>query len=200
MNHKLPKSFFQAPAEEIAKDFLGKFLIHNTSDGRISGPIVDVEAYPAFSDSVSHGNKRTARTEVMYREGGYAYVYLVYGLHYQMAVVVNQKDIPDVIFIRAIVPEEGLDLMKRNFGHPVKRVFDLTKSPGNLCKSFGINLTHYGTDLTGDTLFLEDRNVEISASEIVTSKRVGIKSSLEGSHRRLRFFIKTSQGLQREIL
>jgi len=190
MNHKLPRSFFQASAEEVAQDFLGKYLVHNTSDGRISGRIVDVEAYPAFSDSVSHGNKRTARTEVMYREGGYAYVYLVYGIHHQLAVVVNHKDVPDVIFIRAIVPEEGLDLMKRNFGHPVKRVFDLAKSPGNLCKSFGINLTYYGIDLTGDTLFLEDRGVEISSTEAVANARVGIKPSLEGSNRKLRFFVK----------
>lgn len=190
MIHKLQMSFFQVSAEDIAQDLLGKCLVHNTPDGRISGRIVDVEAYPAFSDSVSHGNKRTARTEVMYREGGYAYVYLVYGIHHQFAIVVNHKDIPDVIFIRAVVPEEGLDLMKRNFGRPVKRVFELTKSPGNLCKSFGINLTHYGIDLTGTTLFLEDRGVEVSAAEVITNARVGIKSSLEGSNRKLRFFVK----------
>lgn len=190
MIYKLPKSFFQTSAEKIAKDFLGKYLVHNTLDGRISGKIVDVEAYPAFSDSVSHGNKRTTRTEVMYREGGYAYVYLVYGVHHQLAVVVNHKDIPDVIFIRAIVPEEGIALMERNFGRPVKRMLELAKSPGNLCKSFGINLSHYGIDLTGDTLFLEDRGVEISSAEVVANRRVGIKSSLEGSQRELRFFVK----------
>ncbi len=192
MNRKLPKSFYQAPAEEVVKDFLGKYLVHNTPAGIISGRIVDVEAYPAFSDAVSHGNKRTARTEVMYREGGYAYVYLIYGLHHQFAVVVNRREVPEVVFVRAVIPQEGLELMRRNFGRKVRGARDLTKSPGNLSRSFGISMEHYGVDLTGNVLFLEDRGIVVPPGDIIADVRVGIRATIEGSQRKLRFFVKES--------
>ena len=156
----------------------------------MSGQIADVEASPAFSDDCSHGNRRTARTEVMYGEGGHAYIYLVYGIHYQFAIVVNRKGIPEVVFIRAVVPEEGVDLMRRSFQRKVKHVRDLTKSPGNLCKSFGISLEHYGADLTADTLFLENRGVEIADEDVVAAVRVGIKPTRKGSQRKLRFTVR----------
>ena len=190
MNRKLSKSFYQRPAEQIARDLLGKYLVHNTPEGTMSGQIADVEAYPAFSDDCSHGNRRTARTEVMYGEGGHAYIYLVYGIHYQFAIVVNRKGIPEVVFIRAVVPEEGVDLMRRNFQRKVKHVRDLTKSPGNLCKSFGISLEHYGDDLTAASLFLENRGVEIADEDVVAAVRVGIKPTRKGSQRKLRFTVR----------
>lgn len=187
---KLSQSFYQKPALEIAKDFLGKYLVFNSPKGKISGKIVDVEAYPAFSDKVSHGNKRTNRTEVMYREGGYTYVYLIYGIYHQFAVVVNKKDIADVVFIRAVIPSEGINIMEQNFGRSVKRVNDLTKSPGNLCKSFGIDLSLYGVDMTEDILFIEDRDELINPLSIITANRAGINQKLEGWDKKIRFYIK----------
>ncbi|MBA7666103.1 putative 3-methyladenine DNA glycosylase [subsurface metagenome] len=188
---KLSKTFYQEPAREIAKDFLGKYLVFNSPEGKISGKIIDVEAYPAFLDDVSHGNKRTKRTEIMYKEGGYAYVYVIYGVHYQFAVVVNKKGIPDVIFIRAVVPDEGIDIMKKNFGKLIKKVTDLTKSPGNLCKSFGVDMKLYGADLTGDTIFIEDKGIKINPEEILSDRRVGINQKIGGSENKFRFFIKS---------
>ncbi len=184
---KLQKSFYQRSARDIAKEFLGKYLVFNSPKGKVSGKIIEVEAYPAFSDKVSHGNKRTRRTEVMYQDGGYAYVYLVYGIYHQLALVVNKKNIPEVVFIRAVIPEEGIEIMKGNFGKPVGRVNDLTKSPGNLCKSFGIDINLYGKNLTGNTIFIEDRGVVISPKEILSDKRIGISPKLDGSQRKLRF-------------
>lgn len=173
----------------MVKDCLGKYLVYNSPKGKLSGMIVEVEAYPAFVDKVSHGNKRTKRTEVMYKNGGYAYIYLIYGLYHQFAVVVNKQDIPEVVFIRALLPEEGVEIMKENFGKEVKNIKDLTKSPGNLCKSFGITSDLYGEDLTGDRLFIEDRGVSINSSRITASKRVGISSKLAGSRAELRFLL-----------
>lgn len=190
MTTKLPKSFYQGSAIELAPNFLGKYLVHKTAQGVISGMITDVEAYPAFIDKVSHGNTRTKRTEVMYRDGGYGYVYKIYGIHYQFAVVVNQKDIPEVVFIRAVKPEGGTDIMKNNFGKEVG-VAALTKSPGNLCKSFGITENLYGVDLTGDTLWLEDRNVVVDGKAIMTERRVGIRRDLRGSEKKFRYFLRT---------
>lgn len=187
---KLSKRFYQRPATEVVKEFLGKYLVYNSPRGKVSGQIIDVEAYPAFSDKVSHGNKRTARTEVMYQDGGLAYVYLIYGIHRQFAVVVNRKDVPEVVFIRAVIPSEGVKLMRENFGQEVKDEKELTKSPGNLCKSFGIDMTLYGEDLTGDKIFIEDRGIVIAPENIVSDKRVGINHKLEGSKKKLRFFLK----------
>lgn len=187
---KLTRSFYQKPAAEIAKEFLGKYLIYNSHKGLISGMITDVEAYPAFSDEVSHGNKRTKRTEIMYKEGGYAYVYVIYGIHHQFAVVVNKQNIPEVVFIRAATPKEGIKIMKENFSRPIRDINEMTKSPGNLCKSFGIDLSLYGEDLTKDKIFLEDRGVKINSEQILSDKRIGIDTKLNGSKYKLRFFLK----------
>ncbi|MFA4873195.1 MAG: DNA-3-methyladenine glycosylase [Patescibacteria group bacterium] len=190
MNKKLPKLFYQEGAVALAPKFLGKYLVHKTEQGIISGMITDVEAYPAFVDHVSHGNKRTKRTEVMYRDGGYAYVYKIYGMHYQCAVVVNKKDIPEVVFIRALIPEEGINLMKKNFGKDVAEE-GLTKSPGNLCKSFGITTHLYGADLTDNILWLEDRDVVVHKEDILTARRVGIRANIKGSEKKFRFYLWT---------
>lgn len=187
---KLPKSFYQKPAEKVAKEFLGKHLVYNSPKGKVSGKIIEVEAYPAFSDKVSHGNKRTKRTEVLYKEGGYAYIYLIYGIHHQFAVVVNKEDIPEVVFIRAVIPEEGTDIMKRNFGRVVKNEKDLARSPGNLCKSFGITLDLYGEDITKNKLYLEDRGEKVNKDKIVASSRVGISKKLKGHGKKLRLLLK----------
>ncbi len=185
---KLTRSFYKRPALDVVTEFLGKYLVHNTPQGKLSGLITDVEAYPAFVDKVSHGNKRTKRTEVLYGQGGFAYVYLIYGMHHQFAAVVNKTDVPEVVFIRAVYPEEGVELMKKNFGKETKKVADLTRSPGNLCKSFGITLKHYGTDLTGDLLYIEDRGICVSSDVIKSIERVGISNSLEGSKREYRYY------------
>ena len=189
MTAKLPKSFYWGSAVELAPKFLGKYLVHRTDEGIISGMIIDVEAYPAFVDKVSHGNKRTKRTEIMYQNGGHSYVYKIYGIHYQFAVVVNRKDIPEVVFIRAVKPKEGIELMRKNFGKDIGAEI-LTKSPGNLCKSFGITEKLYGIDLAGDVLYLEDRGMQIDSKNIQTDRRVGIDNKLQGSDRKLRYFLR----------
>jgi len=188
MTKKLPKKFYQGNAVELAPKFLGKYLVHKTDQGTISGMITDVEAYPAFADNVSHGNRRTKRTEVMYWNGGHGYVYKIYGIHYQFAVVVNQKDIPEVVFIRAVKPSEGIELMRKNFGKMVEaRAF--TKSPGNLCKSFGITEKLYGVDLTGNIMYMEDRGVQVDSKDVQTGHRIGINDKLQGSEKKFRYFL-----------
>lgn len=186
---KLPKSFYQQPALEIVQDFLGKYLVFNSPQGKISGRIIDVEAYPAFYDQVSHGNKRTNRTEIMFQSGGHAYIYVIYGIHHQLAVVVNTVDIPEAVFIRALIPTEGLELMHANFGKPVKHINHLTKSPGNLCKSFGIDISLYGIDLTEDHLYIEDRGEIVDPSSIKVAKRIGINPNLAGWDKEVRYYI-----------
>lgn len=184
---KLSRSFYLESAVVVAPLFLGKYLVYNSKQGRLSGMISEVEAYPAFSDDVSHGNRRTRRTEIMYCKGGYTYVYLIYGIHYQFAAVVNKKNVPEVVFIRALIPCEGIDIMKSNFGKTVKNEYHLTQSPGNVCKSFGLTLDQYGMDLTTSNLFIEDRNVKLKTRDIIIKSRVGIKKSIKGSEKELNF-------------
>ncbi len=186
---KLGKDFYLQPAIECAPDFLGKKLVHETKAGRLSGIIYDVEAYPGFTDEVHHGNKRTERTEIMFRDGGYAYVYLIYGTWYQFAAVVNKDSIPDVVFIRAVIPIEGIEIMKNNFGRNVKDDILLTNSPGKLCRSFGITKDLYGVDLTANGFRLEDVDIKISLNDIQKSKRIGISQKLKGADAELRFWI-----------
>jgi len=188
---KLDKAFYLKSALDSVTDFLGKALVHNTPQGRISGIVYEVEAYPAFSDQVHHGNKKTPRTEVMWREGGYAYVYVIYGVWYQFAVVVNKENIPDVVFIRGAIPLEGKNIMKRQWDKDMQEE-ELSNSPGKLCKSFLITKKQYGVDLTGDELFFEDWDVKIPNEAIQTGKRVGISSIHEGFDKPLRYFVKPS--------
>ena len=118
---KLPASFYQRPdVLLIAKELLGKILVTKCppagrpGNGVItSGRIVEVEAYAGVTDKASHasGGKRTKRNEVMYGEGGVAYVYLCYGIHHLFNVVTNFKDVPHAILVRALEPLKGIDLM-----------------------------------------------------------------------------------------
>jgi len=188
---KLKKDFYTRPALVCVKDFLGKALVHQTPLGRVSGIVNEVEAYPAFSDEVHHGNKKTPRAEVMWQEGGYAYVYLIYGIWHQFAVVVGKEDMPDVIFIKAAIPFEGIDIMEKQWDKETEFKM-LANSPGKLCKSFLITKKHYGVDLTRNELFFKDWNITIPEKLIQTSKRVGISAGRKGFDKPLRFFVKPS--------
>src|SRR3989304_3973856 len=114
---KLPREFYTCPnVLTVARQLLGKLLVVPAPDGsRVSGMIVETEAYRGPQDRASHayGGRRTARTEIMYRIGGTAYVYFVYGMYYQFNVVTNVEDIPHAILIRALEPVAGLDRMRR---------------------------------------------------------------------------------------
>ncbi len=187
---KLDKKFYLGSALDSTTNFLGKVLVHTTPEGRVSGVVYEVEAYPAFYDKVHHGNKKTPRTEVMWEGGGCAYVYLIYGVWNQFAVVVNKENIPDVVFIRAVIPLEGIEVMKGQWGKEVE-TSKLASSPGKLCKSFLITKKQYGVDLTGNELFFEDWGIRVP-NDIKTAKRVGISSIHEGHDLPLRYLVNPS--------
>lgn len=189
---KLGKGFYLRPAIESSTDFLGKVLVHKTPFGRVSGVVTDVEAYPSFIDEVHHGNKKTPRTEVMWREGGYAYVYVIYGIWNQCAAVVNKLNIPDVVFIRASFSLEGREIMEQQWNKPIKDK-DLACSPGKLCKSMLITKSLYGVDLTGNELFFEDWGIQIPKDLIKMTWRVGIDAKHRGFGNPWRFWVAADQ-------
>jgi len=155
----------------------------------MAGVICDVEAYPAFVDAVHHGNKRSPRSEIMWGQGGRAYVYLVYGVWHQFAAVVNVEGVPDVVFVRGVVPVEGREQMVAQWDEPREKE-RLTNSPGKLCRSFAITKQQYGADLCGPELFLEDWGLTVPSDAVLTSKRIGISARLEGHDAPLRHYLR----------
>lgn len=156
MPRRLPRSFYLRSGLEVARDLVGKVLVHRAPEGETAGRIVECEAYEGPEDRAahSHGGRRTARTEAMYMEGGHAYVFFLYGMHWAFNVVAAKRDEPHAVLVRALEPLRGVALMAKRRGLP-SDARELTNGPGKVCAAMGIGKAHYGLDLTGDVLFLE---------------------------------------------
>jgi DNA-3-methyladenine glycosylase len=196
---KLPLEFYLRPnVLTVAKELLGKLLVVPRSNGeRVSGKIVEVEAYRGPEDRASHayGGRRTKRTETMYRSGGVAYVYFVYGMYYQFNVVSGIVDVPHAILVRALEPVEGLELMReRRHSHPDR---NLTSGPGKLCIAMGIDRELNGADLLGDQVWLEEFET-VTSRRIAKGPRIGIDYAEEYIDKPWRFWIKDNPYVSRK--
>lgn len=197
---KLKKSFYQREnVVQIAKELLGKTL-HFLIDGEYTvAKITEVEAYSGVNDKACHANNgvRTKRTEIMYAEGGYAYVYLCYGIHHLFNVVTNVKDKADAVLIRAVEPLEGVDYMLERRGkHKLDKT--LCSGPGTLSQALGITTkTHYGKWLLGDEIWIED-SPNLQEEEIVSSKRIGVDYAEEDALKPWRFYIKDNKWISKK--
>jgi DNA-3-methyladenine glycosylase len=170
---------------------LGKVLVHRAPEGTTSGIIVETEAYlgPADRAAHSYGGRLTPRTRAMFGPPGRAYVYFVYGMHYCFNVVAAGEGEPEAVLVRALEPVEGIELMTSRRRLPLRTRADLlrlTSGPGRLCAALGLDLTHYGADLTGDRLFLEEGR-PVAPAEVVASPRVGVGHAAEWAARPWRF-------------
>ena len=182
--------YTRADVVAVARRLLGSLLVAPARDGRrVSGIIVETEAYRGPEDRASHayGGRRTRRTETMYAPGGTAYVYFVYGMYHQFNVVTNVADVPHAVLVRALEPVEGVELMRRRRGGVAP--LDLTSGPGKLCIALGIDRRLDGADLLGDRIWLEaGRRVRPAA--IAAGPRVGIDYALEWAARPWRFWLR----------
>ena len=174
--NKLPKEFYQRKdVVKISKELIGKVLVTNFDDVLTAGRIVETEAYNGAIDKASHafGNRRTNRTEVMFGEGGVAYVYLCYGIHHLFNVVTNSEDTPHAVLIRAVEPMIGVEDMLIRTG---KKILDntLTRGPGNVSKALGIYTKHTGISLLSDQLFIADDGYKLKPSQIIATPRIGV--------------------------
>ena len=150
---------------------------------------MESEAYRGPQDRASHayGGRRTRRTETMYRIGGTAYIFFVYGMYNQFNVVSNVAEVPHAILIRALQPVEGIELMKeRRHGHGER---NLTNGPGKLCIALGIDRRLDGADLLGDKVWIEEAR-NLPRSLIASGPRVGIDYAEEWVEKPWRFWIK----------
>jgi DNA-3-methyladenine glycosylase len=188
---KLPREFYLRPETlQIAQDLLGKLLVVPTEQGeRVSGMIVETEAYLGETDKAAHSYKgrRTARNEITYGPGGYAYVYFIYGMYFQFNVVCGAENSPHVCLIRAVEPVENIEKMRQR-RNTIKDK-NLTSGPGKLCLALNIDRQLNGADLLGDKIWLEDFRT-VSKEEISCGKRIGIDYAEEFSEKPWRFWLK----------
>ena len=192
---KIQKSFYTRPdVVQISKELLGKFLYTKIDGILTGGMIVETEAYSGENDKACHAHlgRRTKRTEIMYHTGGVAYTYLIYGIYTLFNIITNETGKADAVLIRAIEPTEGLKEMQLRRNQAKIRT-NLTAGPGLLSQALGISTKHYGTDLTGNLIWLEDKKVEIHESEIIASPRVGIAYAEEHALLPWRFRIKNNK-------
>ena len=189
---KLNKVFYQKnDVLVVAKELLGKILVTRFNGIFTSGRIVEVEAYNGIIDKAAHsfGGRRTNRNEIMYADGGVAYVYLCYGIHHLFNVVTNNKETPNAILIRALEPINGIDEMLKRVG---KTKFDntLTRGPGNLSKAMGLFTYYSGCSLVSKELFIADDGFVYNKNEIAASPRIGVEYAGKDALLPYRFYVK----------
>ena len=170
----LPRAFYTADGLSAASALLGKILLSQTVEGTTSGRIVEVEAYLGSGDRAAHAFRgRTPRTEILWAEGGRAYVYSLH-THHLFNVTLGPPEVQDVVLVRALEPLDGLPLMRQRRGerHPDRL---LCAGPGRLCQALGITRSLYGHDLTqGTPLCLMDDGTRFAPAQITASPRIGI--------------------------
>lgn len=189
---KLDASFYnRTNVLQVAEELLGKILVTHFDHKLTAARIVETEAYNGIADKASHAwnNRRTARTEIMFGEGGTAYVYLCYGIHHLFNVVTNAKNIPHAVLIRAAEPVYGFDTMLMRTG---KLHIDntLTKGPGNVSKALGISTAHTGLSLLGSKIFIAADGYTAYKDIVSTSVRIGVDYAAEDALLPYRFYIK----------
>ena len=170
---RLDRAFYERPADVVAPDLLGKVLVHVQDAVRLSGRIVETEAYFGNSDPGSHAFRGpTARNRVMFERAGYLYVYMSYGMHACMNVVTDAPGTAGAVLIRALEPMTGIERMERNRGGRTDR--ELCNGPGKLCQALGITLAENGADLVSSTMWIEDDGYRPAG--VRTSTRVGLSA------------------------
>jgi DNA-3-methyladenine glycosylase len=185
---KLPRAFYDRPSLDVARDLIGKVLVHNRRGVRTSGVIVEAEAYIGESDPACHAAPGpTRRNAPLYGPPGHAYVYLNYGIHCLVNVVTEAEGSPAAVLIRALEPLDGIDVMRRRRarsgkGRPTRvdrevANHELCRGPGNLTIAMGISLAENQLDLQGDRLFVEDRG--LPGGRLAWGPRVGITVGTE---------------------
>ncbi|MCC7417050.1 MAG: DNA-3-methyladenine glycosylase [Acidobacteria bacterium] len=180
---RLPRSFYDRPALDVARDLIGKVLVHTRGSVVTSGVIVEVEAYRGESDAACHAAcGPTPRNAPLYGLPGFSYVYLNYGIHCLVNAVVEPEGSPAAVLIRALEPLEGIAIMRRRRGRPARGRraaprglpdHALCRGPGNLTCAMGITLAENRLDLLGDRLSVQDRGLD--PGTVDWSPRIGIR-------------------------
>ncbi len=195
MMKRLDREFYNRDSLIVAKELLGKVLVHEIAGQKISAKIVETEAYMGIEDKAAHsyGGKRTPRVEVMYGGPGFSYVFIIYGMYYCFNIVTREEGVPQAVLIRAAEPIGGLELMAQNrFDKSYKQlnekeIIGLTNGPGKLCRALLIDKGLNEEDLCGSRLYIEEGENETFST--VSTKRVGVDYAEEAKDYPWRFYI-----------
>lgn len=176
--NSLPRSFYARNTVTVAKDLLGKKLVRRIGSKRISGFITETEAYGHTDDPASHAFRRkTERNKAMFEEVGRSYVYFTYGMYFCFNVVArNTRKDAGAVLIRAIKPEKGIDIMKKNRGKKDEK--NLTDGPAKLSQALDITKKQYGVDLTRNSELFITKGLEFP-KKIIATPRIGIKNGVD---------------------
>jgi len=179
---RLQRKFYSRNTKTVAKELLGKVLVHKTDEGICKGKIVETEAYLGYNDPGSIGFRKVKNIpKSLLKPPGHAFVYFTYGNHWMLNIIAKKKNVLGAILIRALEPLEGIEIMKMN--RKINDIKNLTNGPGKLTKAFGIDKRHDGLDLTKNILFIKNFNEKF---DIVKTTRIGIS---KGQDLQLRFYI-----------
>ncbi len=183
---KLPREFYARPVLTVARECIGKVLVHRTAEGIAAGRIIETEAYRGPLDLAAHSSRGlTKRTAAMYGPPGHAYVYLLYGVSWALNLVTTADGEPHAVLIRAIEPLVGIDLMARRRRKPPDSR-ELTNGPGKLTNALAITGADYGRDLCGGRLYL--RCSDLPVGRIGRSPRINVDYSGHWASKQWRFY------------
>jgi DNA-3-methyladenine glycosylase len=174
----LPRAFYARDPVVVARAVLGRLLVHDSPQGRVSGLIVEVEAYRGADDPASHAHRgRTPRNAAMFGEPGHAYVYFTYGMHHCLNLVTGTAGQASAVLVRALEPMDGGELMRERRG-PVA-TSRLARGPGNVARALGLTRAHDGLDLMGGALWISDLPPRRGGRRIAQGPRIGISAALD---------------------
>ncbi len=194
---KLTREFYARDTLQVAKELLGKILVHEVNGVKLRGKIVETEAYIGSIDKACHayGGKKTPRLTALYSRPGIAYVYFIYGMYHCFNVITKEEGSPEGVLVRAIEPIEGVDVMsklrfKKTYIELTKAEFkNLTSGPSKLCIAMNINKDNNKQDLCSSELYIEDSAEKVN---IIEAKRIGIDYAEEAKDFLWRFYIKNN--------
>nr|WP_300815900.1 DNA-3-methyladenine glycosylase [uncultured Acetatifactor sp.] len=212
LQKRLPRDFFTRDGITVARELLGKILVHETAVGTVRGIITEVESYMGETDKGAHtyGGKRTARTEPMYHNGGTSYVYLIYGMYSRMNIAAMTEGIPQAVLLRSVTPAdsqekermlalrlEELNRKRTKRGKeplsgqscPASLKKHLADGPGKLCTAMGITRADNDVDMVESQSLYVTEGIKIEPERIQAGKRIGIDYAEEAAEYLWRFYL-----------
>lgn len=198
---RLNRDFYEKNTILVARDLLGKILVHKDGTRIYKAKIVETEAYINAKDEGAHFNRGlTDRTRIIDEAGGHIYIYNIYGMYQLFNIVTEMKGVHGAVLIRAVEPIDGIEFMyenryKKAYNNPSKKdLLNLTSGPVKLVMAMNLSKEeHYGADLVNDpSLWLEEGS-HVAKEDIIRSKRINIDYAEKGKDYLLRFFIKDNK-------
>lgn len=199
MPKRLQRDFYHQDVVKLAQALLGKVFVRIENGLRLSGKIVETEAYLGIPDKAAHtvGGRRTQRNASMWQDGGTLYVYFTYGMHHCMNIVAQQANEPVAVLIRALEPIDGIDMMYTR-RKVARKDHQLCSGPAKLCQALNINRDQDGIDLvTDDQLWIEDHSIKVPRNAIASGPRIGVHYAQEWAEKPYRFWIEDNTSVSK---